>query len=84
MDEEDDDELDEFLSRTERTTLLPEEFPLRFTVELLPEEVVEELLLEVFFELLRLTLEPLLELLELLRFTVDELEFDDELLVRFT
>ena len=97
MEEEEDDELP-LLSRTVRTTLpLEVELELlRSTVVLLPEPVLRLVLL---FVVLRLTEEPLLELLpEVLRFTVEELllllfvrftwellEFEDEpLLLRFT
>ena len=97
------DEDDEFellsLPRTERTTfplevvLLSESVAepvelLRLTVELLPEDEPDELLR-------RLTVEPVLELLEVLRFTEDELllpllftwellDLEEELPLRFT
>ena len=102
----DEDELElPSLLRTERTTfplevvllsesvaepveLLPE--PLRLTFELLPDEEPDELLR-------RLTVEPVLELLEVLRLTEEErllpllllftwepLDFEEELPLRFT
>ena len=95
VDEEDDDELEPLLSRTERTTLPLEldereelELPLRLTLEPLPELPVEELRLTLEL-LVDLELLPLLltwELLEdellVLRFTVEELLL--LLLLRFT